>query len=44
MNCKNCRVKGCWSRGMPRGSQYYKKSIETVDPQPRMRKRPAGAM
>ena len=34
MNCKNCRVKGCWSRGIPRGSQYYKKSIETVTPQP----------
>ena len=34
MNCKNCRVKGCWSRGIPRGSQYYKKSIETVAPQP----------
>ena len=34
MNCKNCRVKGCWSRGIPRGSQYYKKSIGTIGPQP----------
>lgn len=24
MNGKNCRVKGSWSRGLPRGSSYYK--------------------
>ena len=32
MNGKNCRVKGCWSRGMPRGSLYYKSRSSTPVP------------
>lgn len=34
MNNKNCRVKGCWSRGIPRGSQYYKSVSSLAAPRP----------
>ena len=32
MNGKNCRVKGCWSRGMPRGISYYKSKNDNTKP------------
>ena len=32
MNGKNSRVKGCWSRGMPRGISYYRSNNDNINP------------